>query len=86
MLANSGLGGSLSFLAKSEDVGHLMQLDRDFRGRVEKLIGALYDRSCSLISAHREEVEAIATALVDRKFLRTAEVESIMRGGAAMAA
>ena len=86
MLANSGLGGTLSYLATNEEIGHLMQIDREFRARVEKEISALYDRAYHLIGDNRERVEAFATALVERKFLSTSEIESITGDFAAIAA
>ena len=77
MLASSGLGDTLSYTAE-EDLGQMMRLDREFRGKVEKTIAELYDRALALMTRHRESIVAIAMALLERKFLRAEEIDAIL--------
>ncbi|CDP53012.1 Cell division protein FtsH [Devosia sp. DBB001] len=79
MLASTGLGDTLSYVPEA-DVGQMLRLDREFRIKVEKVITALYDRALRLMSDHRSGLVAIADALMERKYLSTQDISSLLKG------
>lgn len=72
-----GLGSSLVYRAAPDDVGDLLN-DPTFRGKVDSTLKALYERALELVRTHKTEVEAIADALVERRFMTGAEVHAIL--------
>jgi len=78
MFASVGLGDSLTFRAHSDTAVELMGIDPTFARKIEKVLSDLYDRALDLLRSHRNSLDAIADALVDKRFLTGAEVESVL--------
>jgi len=78
MFTSVGLGDTLLFRAPVETSMDLMTVDRVLEGKVHRTMAELYDRAVKLMREHRSKLLAIADALVERRFLTGAEVESIM--------
>ena len=78
MFASVGLGDTLTFRAPSDTAFDLMGVDPVFVRKIEKALSDLYDRTLDLLRLHRTTLEAIADALVEKRFLSGADVESVM--------
>ncbi len=85
MLASTGLAGGLAFLAPSAEALALVQGDPALRRQVERRLARLYAEARTLIEGRRREVEAVASALVQRRMLSGAEIEALAAGAAGRA-
>ena len=65
--------------AMSEETRHA--IDREIRN----LVAEAYERATRLIEDHREQVEAIAVALLDQETLSVTEVQELIEQGSAVA-
>lgn len=78
MFTSVGLGDSLVFRASPDNSIELMHLDRELTRKVEDVLTDLYTRVTDLLREHSSALEAIAAALVEKRLLAAAEVESML--------
>lgn len=77
MEASLGLGSSLVFRSNPDNAMGLLR-DPEFRRRVEKVMGDLYQRTLDILHDQRPALQAVIEALLERRFLVGIEVDSII--------
>jgi cell division protease FtsH len=75
--ASLGLGDSLVYRKAVDEAGDLVQHDHALRSLVERDLQRLHKAATEIVARHRSAVEAIADALVARRFLGGAEIRQL---------
>lgn len=76
--ATLGLGFGLTFRGRDEDLLEAVRRDRDLARAVEADIRRLMEDALDLVDRNRDAVEAVATALAERRALSGAEARAIV--------
>ena len=93
MVTRAGMSGSLGPVAyeeSSEQVflgrdysrrqSHSEQTMQEIDGEVHRIISEQYAKACEILETHRDKVETMAAALLDRETIDREEVEMIIKG------
>lgn len=76
-----GLGESgLVFVGDVEAALEELRLDRTVRHRVDEMLKRLQARACQIVESHRDQVLAVADALIEKSFLSGQEIGKILAG------
>lgn len=76
-----GLGeNGLAFVGEADAAMEELRLDRITRQRVDEVLRQLQARACDIIEKRREQVVAVADALVEKRFLSGDEIGKILAG------
>ncbi|PSO22721.1 AAA family ATPase [Bradyrhizobium sp. MOS002] len=76
-----GLGQSgLVFVGDADAAVEELRLDRTVRNRVDETLQRLQARACQIVESHRDQVLAIADALIEKSFLSGEEIGKILAG------
>ena len=68
------------FLGQTYHKDYSEETAKEIDDEVRSIINAQYDRAKTVIEAHREKLDAIAEALLERETLGREEIEAIMAG------
>lgn len=77
MHASVGLGDSLVYRAAPSDAPVLLR-DPCFRQQIDQTLKGLYARTLELIGSHRENLEYVTGALLEKRFLTGEQVKAVM--------
>jgi cell division protease FtsH len=69
-----------SFLGPSHHKDYSEETAKEIDDEVRRIINAQYERAKAVIAEHREQLKAIAEALLERETLGREEIEAIMSG------
>jgi len=76
-----GLGDDgLAFLGDADAAIEEVRLDRAVRQRVDEMLRRLQARVCKIVEERRNQVVAVADALIEKGFLSGEEIEKILAG------
>jgi cell division protease FtsH len=76
-----GVGESgLVFVGDAERAFEALRLNPNARYRVDKMLRQLQARACGIVEKRKEQVLAIADALIEKSFLSGEEIEQILAG------
>ena len=75
--ASAGLGGGLAYLGDEKAAASMLRVDRILREAVDKDLARLQARAIDIVRAHRLALEAVASALADRRHLTGEQVRKI---------
>ncbi|EHR00271.1 AAA family ATPase [Bradyrhizobium sp. WSM471] len=76
-----GLGeNSLAYVGDADAAVEELRLDRTIRQRVDERLHRLQARACEIVEVRRDQIVAVADALIERSFLSGDEIERILAG------
>ncbi|WP_375157802.1 AAA family ATPase [Bradyrhizobium sp. RDT46] len=76
-----GLGeNGLAYVGDADAALEELRLDRTIRHRVDERLHRLQAKACEIVEVRRDQIVAVADALIERSFLSGDEIERILAG------